>query len=129
MPHKSPPCRLAAWAALALAVPLALAAPAHAQSADGRRGTGQWRPPPDERITACTVLIESGRYQGANLAILHHDRGLAMRAKGDAARALDDFTEAIGLNASYARAYADRGRVGLAARASGGAGAAAPSSV
>ena len=92
MPHTSPPCRWAAWAALALALPLALAAPARAQSADERRCTGQWRATPDERIAACTVLIESGRYQGANLAILHHDRGLAMRAKGDAGRALDDFT-------------------------------------
>ena len=82
MPHKSPPCRLAAWAALALALPLALAAPAHAQSADERRCTGQWRATPEERITACTALIELGRYQGANLAILHHDRGLGDARQG-----------------------------------------------
>src|ERR1700753_1693164 len=48
-------------------------------SPDERRCTGQWRASNDERITACTVLIDSGRYQAANLAILRHDRGVASR--------------------------------------------------
>src|SRR6516162_1116651 len=113
MPHTLPSRRLAAWAALALALPLTLATAARAQTTEERRCTGQWRATPEERITACTALIESGRYQAGNLAILHHNRGLAMRAKGDAGRALDDFTEAISLNAGYARAYADRGSVRL----------------
>src|ERR1700728_4879925 len=76
---------------------------------DERRCTGQWRASNEERITSCTTLIDSGRYQPANLAILRHDRGVALRAKGDIAGAIGDFTEAIKLNPDYARAFADRG--------------------
>ena len=82
-------------------------------SPDERRCTGQWRASNEERITSCTALINSGRYQPPNLAILHHDRGVALRAKGDIAGALSDFAEAIKLNPDYARAYADRGSARL----------------
>src|ERR1700731_1398743 len=100
---------LAAFLAVFLAVFVALAVAARAQdSADERRCTGQWRATNEERITSCSTLIASGRYQPPNLAILHHDRAVAMRAKGDIAGALGDFTEAITLNPDYARAFADR---------------------
>ena len=64
-------------------------------------------------MSECTTLIDSGRYQPPNLAILHHDRAVAMRAKGDIAGALGDFAEAIRLNPDYARAFADRGSARL----------------
>src|SRR6185312_8091148 len=107
--------RRAAAGLLALPVAaLTLTLPALGQdSPDERRCTGQWRASNDERITACTVLLDSGRYQPPNLAILHHNRGVALRAKGDIAAAINDFTEAIKLNADYARAYADRGSARL----------------
>ncbi len=78
LPRQLP--RSAASVALTLAALLALAATARAQEStpDGRRCTGQWRATNDERIASCAALIDSGRFQPANLAILHHDRGVAM---------------------------------------------------
>jgi tetratricopeptide (TPR) repeat protein len=115
MPRRLPYAFWALWVTLALAAPLILAGTAHAQDAtDERRCTGQWRATNAERIASCTALIDSGHYQPANLAILHHDRGMAMRANGDLAGALNDFAAAIALNPDYARAFADRGSVRLA---------------
>ena len=112
------PCiavRRATFGLLALAVLCpALSLTALGQdSPDERRCTGQWRASNDERITSCTALLDSGRYQPPNLAILRHDRGVALRAKGDIAGAINDFAEAIKLNPDYARAYADRGSARL----------------
>src|SRR5580658_9348171 len=85
-------------------------------SANERRCTGQWRATVEERVASCTTLIDSGRYQPANLAILHDNRGMAFRAKGDLTNARSDFDQAIGLNPSYTRAYANRGSLALAQR-------------
>src|SRR5258708_10654095 len=92
--------------------------PARAQdySAEERRCTGKWRATVEERVASCTTLIDEGRYQPVNLAILHDNRGTAFRAKGDLANARSDFDQAIGLNPSYARAYANRGNLALAQR-------------
>ena len=88
----SSPARLA----VLLAALLAWSATARAQEGpDERRCTGLWRATNEERIASCTVLIDSGRYQQANLAILYHDRGVARRAKGDLPAAIADFAEAI----------------------------------
>src|SRR5579864_45275 len=63
--------------------------------ADERRCTGQYRASVDDRIAACTALINSGRYQPVNLSILHDNRGVALRAKGDLTGARKDFDDAI----------------------------------
>ena len=70
----------------------------------------------EERIASCTTLIDSGRYQGINLAILHDNRGMALRAQGDLAGALKDFTEAISLDPNSARAFANHGSALFAQR-------------
>src|SRR5580698_10014934 len=107
--------RLSAAMVLACAIPIMLAGAAQAQdSSDERRCTGPARAAPEERIASCTALIASGKYQSANLAVLHQDRGLAQRAKGDLGAAADDFSEAIKLNPDYARALAERGSVRVA---------------
>ena len=85
-------------------------------SADERRCTGLWRATAEERVASCTTLIDSGRYPPVNLAILHDNRGMAFRANGDLTNARSDFDQAIGLNPSYTRAYANRGSLALAQR-------------
>src|SRR5580700_1965765 len=107
------------WRRLPIAAIFLLAVlPARAQdsTADERRCTGQWRATNEERIASCTTLIDSGRYQPVNLAILHDNRGMAFRANGDLTNARSDFDQAIGLNPSYTRAYANRGSLALAQR-------------
>src|SRR3984893_15804913 len=85
-------------------------------SADERRCTGLWRATVEERVASCTTLIDSGRYPPVNLAILHDNRGMAFRAKGDLTNAHSDFDQAVSLNPSYARAYANRGNIAFAQR-------------
>src|SRR5580704_5549801 len=101
---------------LPIAVILLLAVlPARAQdsAADERRCTGQWRATVDERVASCTTLIDSGRYPPVNLAILHDNRGMAFRAKGDLTNARSDFDQAIGLNQNYTRGFGNRGSLAL----------------
>src|SRR5580698_9152160 len=106
-------CRLPIAAILLLAV-----LPARAQdfSADERRCTGLWRATTEERVASCTALIDSGRYPPVNLAILHDNRGMAFRAKGDLTNARSDFDQAVGLNPNYTRGYANRGNLAFAQR-------------
>src|SRR5277367_4885803 len=102
------------WLPIAVIICL-IAVSARAQdSNDERRCTGQSRTTIDERIASCTALIDSGRYQTINLAVLRDNRGMALRIKGDLTNARKDFDEAINLNPDYARAFANRGAVLLA---------------
>src|SRR5579863_8363799 len=110
--------RCAPWLSIVVAVLFGVL-PARAQdrnqgSSDERRCTGQIRISIDERVASCTTLIDSGHYQPANLAILHDNRGMAFRAKGDPANARKDFDAAISLSSGYARAYANRASLLLA---------------
>src|ERR1700692_4247772 len=109
---------------LPIAAMLLLAAlPARAQdssaqnlSGDERRCTGWWRARVEERVASCTTLIDSGRYPPVNLAILHDNRGMAFRAKGDLTNARLDFDQAVSLNPNYTRGYANRGNLAVAQR-------------
>ena len=60
------------------------------------------------RIESCSWLIGRGGLRTANLAIAHHNRGVARQDLGDFAGALADLTAAIQL-APSARAYFARG--------------------
>ena len=109
------------WLPIA-AILLLAARTASAQDAnDQRRCTGEWRATIEERVASCTTLIDSGRYQAVNLAILHDNRGMALRAQGDLSGALKDFTAAISLDPNSARAFANRGAVLFAEREFDGA--------
>ncbi|MGA2945425.1 MAG: tetratricopeptide repeat protein, partial [Xanthobacteraceae bacterium] len=113
------PLRRLPLAAILFGALLAAVLPVRAQDqsqdpTNERRCTGQLRASVDERIAACTTLIDSGRYQPVNLAILHDNRGSAYRVKGDPTSARKDFDDAVTLNPGYARAFANRGSLLLA---------------
>jgi tetratricopeptide (TPR) repeat protein len=65
----------------------------------------------DAAIAACTLAINSGRFQGHALAWLYADRGWEYRAKGEADSAISDYNEAIRLNPEDPLAYVNRGYI------------------
>src|SRR5262245_31025835 len=101
--------RGAAVFAGALAV---LAAPVAAQhlTPDWVRCDNRGRPfPLDTMISACTVVLDSGRLTIAERAIAYFNRGDAFQDKGDNERAIADFEAAIKLNPRDVMAYQYRG--------------------
>ena len=89
MRNSTPPRHRPRHAPLLAGLALLLVQVAHAQTpnpqdtSDQKRCTGEWRATIEERIASCTTLIDSGRYQTVNLAILHDNRGIALRAQGN----------------------------------------------
>ncbi len=94
-----------AQGALAAAVLLFMALPAHADDRDAcDKATG------DEAIAACTRLIElGGATSKAELAEVYGNRAAAKGRKGDLDGALADFSRAIALDRSNPRACFSRG--------------------
>jgi tetratricopeptide (TPR) repeat protein len=69
---------------------------------------------PDQRIAACTRVIEGGAETVPNLAIAYVTRGIAYKSKKDFERALADFDEAIKLEPHQAAAYENRALIMIA---------------
>src|ERR1700692_2924116 len=67
-------------------------------AAHERRCTGLWRATVEERVASCTTLIDSGRYPPINLAILHDNRGMEFRAKGELTKPRAEFDQAGALH-------------------------------
>src|SRR5215207_5564629 len=63
----------------------------------------------DEAIAACTRAIKSGTYNGKTLALAYSNRGVEWRAKGELARAIADYDEAIKADPQQPAAYNNRG--------------------
>ena len=63
----------------------------------------------DQRIDGCSAVIKAGREKGDKLAEVFNNRGVAYRLKGDHERAIQDYGQAIKLNAKFAAAYNNRG--------------------
>src|SRR5688500_10208929 len=87
---------------------LALASPALAQDRDEtwKRCRGS---DPDVRLSACTLLIESGTETQEDLASAYYARGAAYRQKSLFKLALEDLNAAIKANPALIDAYGDRG--------------------
>ena len=68
-------------------------------------------PDPEISISVCSAVIQSGRARGRDLAVAHTERGVAYVALLDYDRALQDFGEAIRVDATFAKAFANRGAV------------------
>src|SRR3954447_18848156 len=63
----------------------------------------------DEALAACTRAIKSGTYNGKTLALAYSNRGVEWKAKGEYAKAIADFDEAIKADPQQAAAYNNRG--------------------
>jgi tetratricopeptide (TPR) repeat protein len=67
------------------------------------RGSG------DTAIEACTRLLKSGRFDKRNLALIYSNRANQWERKGDFDKAMQDHSEAIRTDATYAAGYMHRG--------------------
>lgn len=67
--------------------------------------------PPYAEIAACTAVIASGQFDGADLAVLYDRRGGAYFGKQDAKHAIADYTDAIRFAPEDSRYLEDRGSV------------------
>jgi tetratricopeptide (TPR) repeat protein len=67
------------------------------------RGSG------DTAIEACTRLLKSGRFDKRNLALIYSNRANQWDRKGDFDKALQDHSEAIRTDSTYAAGYMHRG--------------------
>jgi|GEM_PF-2155830 len=81
-----------------LGVALTWTLPALSQSGDAASiCTGRTSASAEERVRACSSLIDSRAFDGDQLAILYTSRGSAWRAQGNLDRALVDQNEAVSL--------------------------------
>ena len=62
----------------------------------------------DRRISGCTAVIDSGQWQGKDLAWAYSNRGVAYGNLGDPARAIEDYGQALRLDPDLAAAYNNR---------------------
>ncbi|MGD9502463.1 MAG: tetratricopeptide repeat protein [Methyloceanibacter sp.] len=65
----------------------------------------------DGVIPACDRAIQSGRFSGADLATLYRDRAIERTGKDDVDGAIDDYTEALRIDAKNIAAFNDRGEL------------------
>jgi len=93
---------------LLLVLLVALPAPAWADFAQDNRQCGG-DPNPDIEIGGCTRLIQSGRFNNKNLAIIFNNRGTGYSRKGEYDRAIRDFDAALRLKPDDASAFYNRG--------------------
>lgn len=65
--------------------------------------------PVDRQVSGCSALIQSGKLNKADLAVIFWYRGGAYLQNNDYDHAIADFTEAVRNNPNYGRAFAYRG--------------------
>ena len=66
---------------------------------------------PDDRVSACSAVIDAKTETGRKLAAAYCNRGHGLTEKRELDRALADLDEAIRLDPAYTCAYSNRGRV------------------
>lgn len=65
--------------------------------------------PDDQRIAACSALINSGQYRGKDLSWIYSNRGVSYERMRQVDNAIADYSEAIRLDPDYPSAYYNRG--------------------
>src|SRR5579872_6922633 len=103
---------LFAIAALAVtAVTFAAPRQAHAQLkiADARMCSAQTEDLAEQRIAACSAMLNSKRLTGKPEGVAYAMRGLAFLDRGDIPHAIADFNRAVALAPDFAPAYQNRG--------------------
>src|SRR5262249_50749815 len=63
----------------------------------------------DVAIAACTGLMASDTLGEIGLGVAYYNRGVALYEKGEYARAIEDYNQAIQLNPGFAPAFLNRG--------------------
>ena len=63
----------------------------------------------EDAIAACTRAIKSGTYNGKTLALAYSNRGVEWKAKGEIAKAIADYDEAIKADPQQSAAFNNRG--------------------
>jgi tetratricopeptide (TPR) repeat protein len=66
---------------------------------------------PDDRVSACTVVIDAKTETGRKLAAAYCNRGEGLTDKSQLDAAFADLNEAVRIDPNYPCAYANRGRV------------------
>ena len=94
-----------------LGVALTLAQPAFAQGGSAFDVCVGLRTVPDQRVQACTTVIEGEAEAGRHLAAAYCNRGYGLTEQRNFERALADLDEALRLDPRYACALTNRGRV------------------
>ncbi|OAF06185.1 hypothetical protein AYJ54_21170 [Bradyrhizobium centrolobii] len=84
---------------------ITLISPAAANSADERKCSALTQVSPDERIAACTSLLQPGKYGRQSTARVYFNRGSANHAKGEYGLAIADYSAAIEIDPTNKLAY------------------------
>jgi tetratricopeptide (TPR) repeat protein len=63
----------------------------------------------DQRLDGCSAVIKAARDKADKLAEAFNNRAIGYRLKGEYDRAIQDYNQAIKLNAKFAAAYNNRG--------------------
>ncbi len=101
-----------ARSAIAAALLFLAASVTGAAAAEDRAWTNCSGDDPDLSIAGCTEVLSRGNRETASAqASAYYNRGLSYHQKGDADRALADYTKAIALNPKHANAYYARGNI------------------
>jgi tetratricopeptide (TPR) repeat protein len=89
---------------------MAFSSGASAQLSDMKRlCSGGSEVPIEQKLSACTAMIESGQETPQNRAVAFERRGLALFAKKEYGRAIADYDQAVALNPRWLAAFINRG--------------------
>ena len=104
------PSRLSQGVVLAgIALAIVWSTDAQAQVREARMCTTQTETLSNERIAACTRIMNTSRLQGKPLGVAYGLRGLAFLDRGDIPHAIADLNRAVELAPDFAPAYQNRG--------------------